>query len=151
MARGRRMGMVQPVAAERGARERDFIARSDPATLRPYALLERRLLAVGGVRMVMTFDEHCALLLDAGRVMDAPACPVAGAPSQCHVNVADRVRAGEGDPCTGYALSEDGLWRCHSWLQTPSGELLETTAPRERYFGIVLAGDARDDFLWLNI
>lgn len=44
---------------------------------------------------------------------------------------------------TGYALSEDGFWRQHSWLRRkePTAEqyhLLETTIRRAKYFGMIL-------------
>ena len=36
----------------------------------------------------------------------------------------------------GYALSEDGLWRQHSWLIRKSDNaIMETTEKRLRYFG----------------
>lgn len=38
----------------------------------------------------------------------------------------------------GFALSDDGCWRLHSWVQTPSG-LIETTGWRRTlYFGVPL-------------
>lgn len=37
----------------------------------------------------------------------------------------------------GYAMSKDGLWRFHSWGKTGTGEIIETTEPREKYFGCV--------------
>jgi hypothetical protein len=50
---------------------------------------------------------------------------------------------------TGYALSEDGLWRQHSWGILREG-LLETTAERRRYFGILLSGSEADHFAECN-
>jgi hypothetical protein len=40
---------------------------------------------------------------------------------------------------TGYALSDDGLWRQHSWGILREG-VLETTKVRVKYFGILLQG-----------
>lgn len=40
--------------------------------------------------------------------------------------------------CTGFALSDDGLWRYHSWGLDHENKVVETTAKRLMYFGIVL-------------
>ena len=45
---------------------------------------------------------------------------------------------------TGYALSDDGLWRSHSWVVTDE-VLYETTVARELYFGIELE---EEEALW---
>lgn len=66
-----------------------------------------------------------------------------GAPSNCHDNVLALLAAGttpDGTPITGaetgYALSDDGLWRQHSWANTPGEKIVETTTPRRAYAGI---------------
>lgn len=66
-----------------------------------------------------------------------------GAPSDCHDNVLTLLAAGttpDGTPITGsetgYALSDDGLWRQHSWANTPDEKIVETTEPRLAYAGI---------------
>lgn len=46
---------------------------------------------------------------------------------------------------TGYALSEDGLWRQHSWCLTPGG-IIETTEVRHTYYGVRLEGARADRF-----
>jgi hypothetical protein len=72
--------------------------------------------------------------------------------SSCHQNIAALWRNREHGIvaiATGYALSEDGLWRQHSWGILRDG-LLETTKQRSRYFGIVLQGEAADDFAAAN-
>ncbi|MEU7909030.1 hypothetical protein [Actinoplanes sp. NPDC049118] len=59
---------------------------------------------------------------------------------ECHGNVAalwiDGALASIG---TGYALSEDQLWRQHSWGVDTDGALVETTEERRAYVGIVLS------------
>jgi len=65
-----------------------------------------------------------------------------GAPSDCHDNVLALLATGT-TPCglpvgtawTGYALSDDGLWRQHSWADS-DGTVIETTAPRTAYAGV---------------
>lgn len=58
--------------------------------------------------------------------------------SQCHNNcdflLAQKLAA---NIYCGYAMSKDGLWRFHSWGKSESGEIIETTEPREKYVGIV--------------
>ena len=51
---------------------------------------------------------------------------------------------------TGYALSEDGLWRCHSWVVQPMARTVrvwETTVKRVAYFGVVLTSEECEDFV----
>ncbi len=63
-----------------------------------------------------------------------------GEPCRCHDNVA--LLADEHEHVaimTGYGLSVDGLWRQHSWcINTLNDQLIETTAARLIYFGIVV-------------
>ncbi len=67
--------------------------------------------------------------------------------SRCHENVAAVWKArrfGIIAIATGYALSEDGVWRVHSWGTLPDG-VVETTEARLKYFGIVLEGTQADN------
>ena len=41
---------------------------------------------------------------------------------------------------TGYALDDDGAWKSHSWV-LKGDEIIETIAPKQGYFGIVLNYD----------
>ena len=53
----------------------------------------------------------------------------------------------------GYALSEDGLWRCHSWVVQPMARTVrvwETTVKRVAYFGVVLTSEECEDFVENN-
>lgn len=68
-----------------------------------------------------------------------------GKPSQCHQNVIDLWKAKHIQHIyTGYGLSEDGLWREHSWGldityanddSPPVNVVVETTEERLIYFG----------------
>jgi len=92
------------------------------------ALLERGFLTFGPIKM---------------HLMDR---------SSCHQNVAAIWRNREHGIvaiATGYALSEDGLWRQHSWGIARDG-LIETTEERLKYFGIVLEAEAANDFATAN-
>ena len=58
--------------------------------------------------------------------------------SNCHENVMVLFEANPSRyaPMTGYALSDDGVWRSHSWLvDLSTGTLVETTKSRTSYFG----------------
>jgi len=72
--------------------------------------------------------------------------------SLCHQNVASvwaKRRFGIVGVATGYVLSEDGLWRQHSWGILRDG-ILETTEARSKYFGIIFQGDEADFFASSN-
>jgi hypothetical protein len=122
---------------------------------------EQRLLAVAGAAVVPPSDPdgHLDLLLtaaadhDAARVVWAP-----GEPNQCHTNTARLWLAGSTDDgrhqvagaVTGYALSDDGLWRQHSWAVTGDGRPVETTVARVAYAGVTLAGQTLAEFVAAN-
>lgn len=58
--------------------------------------------------------------------------------SGCHENCLELFLNNEIDFCVfGYALSDDGLFRSHSW-GIKDGIVIETTEPRLLYFGYVL-------------
>jgi hypothetical protein len=73
--------------------------------------------------------------------------------SSCHENVSvlwRKRRFGTVGIATGYALSEDGLWRQHTWGLLRDG-ILETTATRLVYFGIILQEEKADLFVESNL
>jgi hypothetical protein len=57
----------------------------------------------------------------------------------CHGNSVCLMEKGLGEVVNGYALSQDGMWRNHSWLLQSNGRLIETTVRRKAYFGVVLS------------
>ena len=83
-------------------------------------------------------DEHVALVAQHGALQHPTSLRfLPGLPQACHENCHvfalfdARMRVQ-----TGYALSSDGLWRCHSWLLAGDGVVVETTLARDAYFGI---------------
>lgn len=63
-----------------------------------------------------------------------------GLPSQCHHNSSllwikskEKIKI-----CTGFALSDDGVWRVHSW-GLENNTIIETTEKRLLYYGYVLS------------
>jgi hypothetical protein len=91
-------------------------------------------------------------------MFDEPIELIPGEPHTCHTNVAyiwyenqEELAIG-----TGYALSDDGLWRQHSWLvrKEPIAEqysLLETTIKRIKYFGVILTKSEAQAFYEMNV
>jgi hypothetical protein len=110
---------------------------------------------MGGAELVapIRFDPDIRLLIDSGFAMAGSVKRKIMKRSACHENIARlwktkyRGLVGVG---TGYALSEDGLWRQHSWGIRRDG-LLETTEQRVRYFGIRLQEKDSDLFAAFNL
>jgi len=114
-----------------------------------------RLLRMGGCEVVppllpdpTIFD----LLLSARTHGNKYTKRVPGETSRCHENVAELLYAGktpDGLPITetetGYALSEDGLWRQHSWAIALHDTVVETTEPRLLYVGVTWHGRTNEE------
>jgi hypothetical protein len=106
--------------------------------------LRRILLDLGGIELVAppAADSLLGHLIERGFVMSGPVTRNPMTRGACHDNMSrlwmlkNRAIVGIG---TGYALSGDGLWRQHSWGIRREG-ILETTVPREKYFGVLLQG-----------
>ena len=88
-------------------------------------------------------DKDINLLIAWGQRRGGTSVFLQGANNQCHENAARLLVSGRASGiATGYALSEDGLWRAHStgWDgrkgKTP---ILETTMKRVAYFSVVLS------------
>jgi len=118
----------------------------------------KKLLSIGGKRVVEVYEEDLDKLLERGKVIAGkPRLITKGMqPSRCHQNsVYYHDKHIEKKPdlkiVTGWGLSEDdGLWRQHTWLVNRN-EIIETTVIRQVYFGFVLEGEELDDFCWNNM
>ena len=114
-------------------------------------LLHKKLLSFGGVRTVLPRVE-----VDLGSIMGrgqlwlgSNYMMMPGTPSQCHRNSCACWEANKHRTilCTGYALSEDGLWRQHSWLvDFRFQRVVETTVPRVAYFGFAMTKEEAEKF-----
>ena len=119
-------------------------SRFSKETLDAMKALHDRILSFGGDEVCMTaFDEDAAKTLSRGRFFYGSSYMRKGQPSQCHSNSAGLWHANRGhcSIATGYALSEDGLWRCHSWVVQPRTRTMrvwETTVKRVAYFGFIM-------------
>src|SRR5262245_33475586 len=142
----------EPDLGTQGATMQNVIADTSPG--RPlsevFDLLQDRLLKMGGKRLVrQEGDEFAAEVLARGRLFDLPVKRKRGQRNRCHANAAD-LWARDPDRlqlATGYGLSDDGLWRLHSWA-VGQGRVIETTEVRLRYFGFVHEPKEAARFWW---
>lgn len=108
------------------------------------AMLQMRtlLLSFGGSEVCMPdYDEDVYNIIKRGQLWYGDRIHMMkGEPCQCHRNSSRcwEVNQDKTVLCTGYALSEDGMWRQHSWLvelRPRKNRIVETTLPRVAYFG----------------
>ena len=105
-----------------------------------FTKLEQKLLSMGGEMVVPRQEPDQDKILSRGWLWVGDNIKIiSGALSNCHGNVAESWRRNRRrySIATGWALSDDGLWRQHSWI-FEGRTLIETTTPREKYFGFVL-------------
>lgn len=134
-----------------------FLARrlEDAAKSQPeLKAIRDLLLTFGGIEFVPPSkpDPDVPALLSAGQLMIGSVVNQELDPGYCHENVSELwldKTTGVTALGVGYALSEDGLWRQHSWA-LKGEELVETTAKRVKYFGLILNGAAADGFAQAN-
>lgn len=105
------------------------------------------LLQIGGYETCFpVVEEDMKKILSRGYYRKGTSKMMEGSPSRCHSNVCDlyvlNQRVADVTICTGYALSNDGLWRQHSWLlhryktrRQHRARVIETTTKRVAYFG----------------
>lgn len=102
--------------------------------------LNQKLLRMGGRAIVPQHDPHLDDVLGTrAKLFPTKGYKFSGGqPSKCHWNVATLYVRNEVDHVvTGWALSDDSLWRSHTWgLQKK--RVVETTERRKKYFGVVL-------------
>lgn len=116
-----------------------------PGYAEKWRTFETIVLRDGGYAVVPRFepDPTIDVLIRAGQSFSAAHASLRpGVERECHRNSVALWRAGEALAIgTGYALSDDGLWREHSWAWDGDDHLIETTEPRISYFGLRLEGD----------
>lgn len=125
--------------------------------------LKNKLKPTGGFAAIIDdSDKALNTILSRGEFIQPEGAKyVAGFPNQCHYNSATYWNNNSGICClmTGYALSDDGMWRQHSWCllqRDPRSEediddtVVETTADRLLYYGIRLTKEESESFLKWN-
>lgn len=138
--------------------QRDLLDRrlKEAAEEQPEIIAFRSLLLkIGGDELVPppSLDREVPVLIANGSIMNGVVTFIPIEEGRCHENVAELWRekkAGIVGIGVGYALSEDGLWRQHSWGIRDDGEIIETTAARVHYFGRLLRGVEGDEFAETN-
>ena len=115
--------------------------------------LRDRLLTFGGdIACMDLYDPDVDKILERGEFLGgAHARRAPGERSHCHQNSAGYYLSNKGrvQIMTGYALSDDGCWRQHSWLVEPmlrSWRVWETTVKRIAYYGVILTPAECDAF-----
>lgn len=104
--------------------------------------LGRKLLRVGGDSVCVDFGESpafCEVITKHGTAFhDSEIQMQPGKPCECHWNVARLWKGHKAEYLifTGFGLSQDNMWRRHSWLLTKDATIIETTVVRKAYFGV---------------
>lgn len=123
--------------------------------------LRNILLEIGGKETCFpSFEEDMDALLHRGHNRKGTSKLIRGRPNQCHANSCELWQNNRDKDiviCTGYALSEDGIWRQHSWLihryQTKTQNrtrVIETITKRLAYFGFEMTCDEAEAFCYDN-
>ena len=115
--------------------------------------LKARLLDFAGEAVCLPgYEEDLENILEYGQFwLGYNAERIPGESCQCHKNSALLWRENKEitNICTGYALSEDGMWRQHSWLihrKPRSNKIVETTRPRVLYYGFAMPPELSERF-----
>lgn len=114
--------------------------------------LRERLLSFGGEAVCFSFGEpDIEGILSYGQLWHGYGAEKRrGQMCRCHENAASLFSQYGYRVCTGYALSDDGMWRQHSWCiekRPRSTKIIETTESRVLYFGYVLDNEDLRAFL----
>lgn len=142
--------LIQPVGADHRAwlleRQQDVL--EEAPELRP--LIDRILGLAGLTVLTPVVEEHLRPLLERGEVFSGrDPVRMTGAAIQCHMNTARLWEANRSEVSivTGYALSDDGIWRQHSWgFMKGTGRVVETTEDRLLYYGCRLTDEESEQF-----
>lgn len=125
--------------------------------IRSMLILRDRLLSFGGCQVCMPLlEEDYNSIMERGELFYEKGIHMRkGRDSQCHFNSALLWDANRGHCriATGYALSDDGYWRQHSWVVQPLAtkyRIWETTVKRVAYFGFVMNEAECEEFLYNN-
>ena len=113
-----------------------------------FRILESKLKALSpGSEVVPQIDPDIDQLITDGVLVQGKMYKRRGQRSRCHDNSLAFMIASKDEHqsqrlvwMTGFALSDDGLWRCHSWCVSmrPKGlAIVESTVSRLCYFGLV--------------
>ena len=112
------------------------------------------LLSIAGFAVTDPEEPDLEKLLARGELWGTAGLKqVKGEPISCHANAArlwmcDREKYAI---VTGWAMSQDGVWRQHSWAVDRKGRIVETTVSRVAYFGVMLDPEEAALFALSNV
>lgn len=112
-----------------------------PVESRHHEDLAVLLLSYGGEEVCMPYDviqDEDRILTEGVFIYGDNADLIQMTANNCHENSARLCASSTGDlkVMTGFALSDDGMWREHSWV-VGEDKIIETTELREAYFGFI--------------
>lgn len=126
--------------------------REREAMQKGYTLREKVLGFGGNAVCLDLYDEDYENIMQRGQFFYGSSYKRSGKVGRCHQNSCYLFCANP-DRCTiatGYALSEDGIWRQHSWVVQPLATKLRVweTTPIKRvaYFGFVMTKKESEEF-----
>ena len=114
--------------------------------------LQERLLEVGGDWVALQPEPDLDKILKRGQLFVGQVVLQKMENSRCHSNCAHLwdSKSKEYKIVTGWALSDDGIWRQHTWLLKGKA-IVETTSTREKYYGFVFTDEEANQFCWANM
>lgn len=109
-----------------------------------YKKLEKLLFKIGGYRLIYEpeMDEiFCDALLTKGKLVKGEVIVIGDEETigRCHDTASALSKMLPATWIEGYALTEDGYWRHHSWLKHKKDYLEVTPMGRLRYFGVKIS------------
>jgi hypothetical protein len=118
--------------------------------------LKERLLNIAGTAVCLpVIEEDCRKIMERGSaVLGRAIIMKKGRDCACHSNTAAMwdVNKEKLTIVTGYGLSEDSVWRQHSWgVMTETGQIVETTTKRRMYYGFRLTEAEAESFYDSNL
>ena len=130
--------------------QRDYIQKGlkKHPELRP---LRKKLLSIGGEEIVPREEPDLSKIIKRGKLFKCKAKLTKLRMISCHTNAAELYATKGYKIATGWALSDDGLWRQHSWCIDGKENIVETTKSRKKYFGVVLMQKEAKKFYRENI
>lgn len=137
-------------------RQLEFLQSRKNDLLSMYKLRERHavhdlyeLLQTNGSVVVPAYDTYddLILLINEWVFFGETNTFIKWRPSSCHENSASYCKKNKNASLyTWYALSDDNLWRQHSWV-VEWNNVLETTVWRISYYGVELTWDKLEQFI----
>jgi len=130
--------------------QRDYIQKG----LRKYPELKqlrKKLLSIGGEEIVPREEPDLSKIIKRGKLFKGKVKLTKLRMISCHTNAAELYATKGYKIVTGWALSNDGLWRQHSWCIDSKNNIVETTKNRKKYFGVVLMQEEAKKFYHENV